>query len=136
MPPRPRASFLFAFFLSPGLTNEGKTSHLTDELTKPLKPTMEESQFQRFLPGARAGDQAPTGDYRPSQTADHRKLLHLIRDRLTQEDRLVFDLKAAGRTWTEISQNLGEPADSLRLRLTRAIARIKAELPRKESHDE
>lgn len=80
------------------------------------------------------GYEPTTAIYHPSQAPDNQDLLRVMRSRLAEGDRLLFDLRTTGRTWTEIGKQLKKPADSLRIRLTRAIARVKTELERKELH--
>jgi len=80
------------------------------------------------------GYEPKTDIYHPSQTPDNQDFLRVMRGRLAEEDRLLFDLRAKGRTWTEIGKQLRKPADSLRIRLARVIARVKAEIEREELH--
>jgi RNA polymerase sigma-70 factor (ECF subfamily) len=59
-------------------------------------------------------------------TAD---LAGAVRDRLTPEERALFDLHAVERlSWEEIARRHGGSADALRIRLTRAFARVRKEL--------
>jgi RNA polymerase sigma-70 factor (ECF subfamily) len=60
-------------------------------------------------------------------TAD---LAEAIRDRLTPEERALFDLHAVERlTWEEIARRHGGSADALRIRLARALARVRKDFP-------
>jgi len=63
-----------------------------------------------------------------SQVVANRELLHEFRMRLSEEERKLADLRALGRSWAEIAAELGEEADTLRMRLTRAIDRVAGEL--------
>jgi DNA-directed RNA polymerase specialized sigma24 family protein len=51
-----------------------------------------------------------------------------IRGRLDESARLLFDLKAQGLTWQEVSAQVGGKADALRMRLNRAVAAVLTEL--------
>jgi RNA polymerase sigma-70 factor (ECF subfamily) len=52
----------------------------------------------------------------------------VIRARLDQSARLIFDLKAQGLTWQEIAEKVGGKADALRMRLNRAVAAVLTDL--------
>jgi len=78
-------------------------------------------------------DLAPT----PNQVVDDLDLRAVIWNRLSEAERWLFDQnKVKGRTWKEIARNTDElPAalhgvahDSLRIRLARAIVRVRQEL--------
>lgn len=56
---------------------------------------------------------------------DGRELLDKIRSRLPQRVRELFDLKRQGLTWPQIAERVGQSADTLRRRLTLAIAHVK-----------
>jgi hypothetical protein len=51
-----------------------------------------------------------------------------FRARLTDEERKVVDLRAAGQNWAEIALALGGSADQRRVQYTRAVDRAVAEL--------
>jgi DNA-directed RNA polymerase specialized sigma24 family protein len=51
-----------------------------------------------------------------------------IRSRLDESTRLLFDLKAQGLTWQEVAAQVGGRADTLRMRLNRAVAAVLTEL--------
>lgn len=51
-----------------------------------------------------------------------------IRARLPEEARVLFDLRLQGFTWRQIAQQVGGTSNVLRVRLSRAIARIAREL--------
>jgi RNA polymerase sigma factor (sigma-70 family) len=51
-----------------------------------------------------------------------------IRSRLDESARLLLDLKAQGLTWQEIAAKVGVSADTLRMRLNRAVAELLNEL--------
>jgi RNA polymerase sigma-70 factor (ECF subfamily) len=73
-------------------------------------------------------DSEPAGGVTPSREAAARDLLAEARRRLTPGERLLLELRDEGRTWEEIAATLGGSPDALRIRLTRAVKRIAAEL--------
>ena len=68
------------------------------------------------------------GGPRPSQIAVGHELLDRIRSRLTDEERYVVEQRAIGRTWLELSQELGQSADGLRMRISRRLDLLAEEL--------
>jgi RNA polymerase sigma-70 factor (ECF subfamily) len=72
----------------------------------------------------------------PSQIAEGRELLAVFRDRLSDEERQLADLRALGREWADIAREVGGTAEARRKQLTRAIARVSRELGLEEVHDE
>jgi RNA polymerase sigma-70 factor (ECF subfamily) len=64
----------------------------------------------------------------PSDVVEVRELLAAFRDRLSDDERRLADLRAQGREWADIAQILGGTADARRKQLTRAIARVSREL--------
>lgn len=57
-----------------------------------------------------------------------RELVEIVHQRLTDEERRLSDLRAAGRAWTEIAGELGGTAEAARKRLERAFDRVAREL--------
>ena len=57
-------------------------------------------------------------------------------DRLSKEERRLADLRAAGREWADIADDLGGTAEARRKQLTRAISRVSRELGLDEGDDE
>jgi len=72
----------------------------------------------------------------PSEIVEERELLVLFRGRLSHEERQLADLRAAGREWAEIAQELGGSAEARRKQLTRAISRVSQELGLEADDDE
>jgi RNA polymerase sigma-70 factor (ECF subfamily) len=72
----------------------------------------------------------------PSAVVEGRELLALFRDRLSEEERQLADLRAQGREWADIAREVGGSADARRKQLTRAIARVSRELGLDELADE
>ena len=74
------------------------------------------------------GNRAVDPGQGPASQVMWRDLLHVIRERLTDAERRVSDLRAQGLGWEEVGKMLGEPADAVRKRLNRALGRVCAEL--------
>src|SRR5262245_13580248 len=72
----------------------------------------------------------------PSQVVEGRALLAAFRDRLSEEERGLADLRAAGREWSDIAREVGGTAEARRKQLTRAISRVCKELGLEETGDE
>jgi DNA-directed RNA polymerase specialized sigma24 family protein len=67
-----------------------------------------------------AADTGPS----PSQVVAGQELLRLLRDRLTDEERQLSELRAQGLSWAEIARQLGGTADGRRIQLDRAVRRV------------
>jgi len=72
----------------------------------------------------------------PSQVVEGRELLAAFRDRLSNEERQLAELRAAGREWADVAHELGGTAEARRKQLTRAISRVSRELGLEEPNDE
>jgi RNA polymerase sigma-70 factor (ECF subfamily) len=72
----------------------------------------------------------------PSQIVEGRELLAAFRERLNDEERQLADLRAQGREWADVAQEVGGTAEARRKQLTRAIARVSRELGLDEADDE
>ena len=57
-----------------------------------------------------------------------RELIEMVRARLSDEEKRLSDLRAAGCEWTEIAARLGGTAEAARKRLERAFDRVAREL--------
>jgi RNA polymerase sigma-70 factor (ECF subfamily) len=64
----------------------------------------------------------------PSRVAAGKELLHEVRQRLTEEERRLADLRSQGGTWAEATAELGGTPDTRRVQLARALDRIMHEL--------
>jgi hypothetical protein len=71
-----------------------------------------------------AGGTTPT----PSRLVAWRELLQKFRDRLSEEERRLADLRGQGRSWADIAAELGGTADARRVQLSRAVTRVWREL--------
>jgi RNA polymerase sigma-70 factor (ECF subfamily) len=64
----------------------------------------------------------------PSEVLILQELVQTVRSRLSEEERQIMDLRAAGLSWAESAAQLGGTADALRMHYGRAIAGILTEL--------
>lgn len=72
----------------------------------------------------------------PSQIAEGRELLSAFRERLSEDERRLADLRAGGREWADIAVEVGGTGEARRKQLTRAIARVSKELGLEEDGEE
>lgn len=68
------------------------------------------------------GNQSPT----PSQIAIHQEVLQRVRSLLGPEDAKAVDMMLANHDWKEIGKALGVEPDTARMRVRRALDRIKS----------
>jgi RNA polymerase sigma-70 factor (ECF subfamily) len=64
----------------------------------------------------------------PSSVAAGKELLREVRSRLSTEEQHLADLRAAGKPWAEIADEIGGSPDALRMQLNRALDRVTREL--------
>jgi RNA polymerase sigma factor (sigma-70 family) len=64
----------------------------------------------------------------PSRLASGRELLQKFRERLSDEERQIADLRAKGYDWAAVATQLGGTADARRKQLARAVARAEVDL--------
>jgi RNA polymerase sigma-70 factor (ECF subfamily) len=64
----------------------------------------------------------------PSSQLANRELLQAVRDRLSEEERRLADLRGEGREWLAIAAQLGGTPEGRRKQLARALDRIAGEL--------
>jgi RNA polymerase sigma-70 factor (ECF subfamily) len=57
-----------------------------------------------------------------------RELVEMVRDRLTDEERQISDLRSGGLEWTEVAARIGGSPDAARKRLERAFDRVVRDL--------
>lgn len=67
-------------------------------------------------------------DSTPSQWVANRELLQMIRDRMTNAERRIADLRSSDLSWDEIARREQRSAQACRMQLSRAIRRITEEL--------
>jgi RNA polymerase sigma-70 factor (ECF subfamily) len=64
----------------------------------------------------------------PQPVVERDELLGMIKNRLTKQERDISRMRHSGKTWQQISEAIGEPAQVLRKRLERACDRIFTDL--------
>jgi hypothetical protein len=71
----------------------------------------------------------PPGGAAPARSdAAREDILRAARDRFTEEERRLYDLRALGRSWEEIGAEVGIAPEAARKRLGRAAKRVAQEL--------
>jgi RNA polymerase sigma factor (sigma-70 family) len=78
-----------------------------------------------------AGDeveQMAGSDPSPSRLLEGKELLEQFRQRLSEEERLLAELRQDGLAWEEIARRLGGTAQARRMQLARAVDRVSREL--------
>ena len=62
------------------------------------------------------------------RVVDSRELLQQFRSRLSEAERWLADQRGLGRSWADIATEVGENADALRMRHSRALDRVARQL--------
>ena len=62
------------------------------------------------------------------QPLENRDFIEVLRKRLDEDRRLLFDLALQGLAWTEIAATVGGKPDTLRMQLRRGIASVLSEM--------
>ena len=70
----------------------------------------------------------------PVSVLVNRELMENVRSRLAPDELKLMEQRADGLDWTEIAASTGEQPNAVRMRLTRALDRVAAELGLEESH--
>jgi DNA-directed RNA polymerase specialized sigma24 family protein len=81
----------------------------------------------RRAEGLGGGETSPR-DVTPSRVVAGEEMLREFRARLSEEERRIADLRAAGRGWAEVAAELGGTADGRRVQFQRAVRRVGREL--------
>jgi RNA polymerase sigma-70 factor (ECF subfamily) len=84
--------------------------------------------YRRVKDVGLAVERLPSTDPGPVRRVAGQELLEQVRERLSEDERELAELRAEGRTWAQIAALRGESAQALRKRLARALARITNEL--------
>jgi RNA polymerase sigma-70 factor (ECF subfamily) len=92
------------------------------------RPSVRRRDARGVEPGDDRADEPVAPGDSPSQFVAGRDLLETFRKRLTEEERVLADLRAQGREWSEIAIERGENAEALRKRLARGLNRVAQEL--------
>ena len=90
---------------------------------------------RRTSEGAAALGGVAADDPSPSRAAAAKDLLAATRERLTDDERALADLRAEGLTWEEVATRVGGTAQARRVQLGRALDRVARELGIEESAD-
>jgi RNA polymerase sigma factor (sigma-70 family) len=67
-------------------------------------------------------------DHTPERVATGRELLHAFRQRLTDEERQLADLRGQGYDWAEVAARVGGTPQARRKQLARAADRVAGQL--------
>jgi RNA polymerase sigma-70 factor (ECF subfamily) len=78
----------------------------------------------------------PTTAPSPSRLVVGRELLAEVNRRLSEEERLLAELRADGCEWAEIAARLGGTAEARRKQLARAVDRVEQQLEEREVGDD
>jgi DNA-directed RNA polymerase specialized sigma24 family protein len=88
---------------------------------------------ERRLAGSLADHFEPISqEPQPTRRLEDRDFIEAVRERLSDDGRLLFDLAVQGLAWAEISAVVGGKPDALRMRLRRGIANVLSELGEEE----
>ena len=75
-----------------------------------------------------------SSDASPVSVLVNRDLLEQVRSRLSAEELKLMEQRADGLGWNEIAAKTGDQVNAVRMRLTRALDRVAAELGLEQSH--
>jgi RNA polymerase sigma-70 factor (ECF subfamily) len=96
-----------------------------NKLSEQVKHHQRQRRDVRRTAAAEAEAQlAPAADETPSQVVAHRELLQKFREQMTDEERRIADLRAAGLDWSAVAAQLGGTAEGRRKQLARAVERV------------
>jgi RNA polymerase sigma-70 factor (ECF subfamily) len=84
--------------------------------------------YRRAAAGLDAAEAVPAADAAPGRQAEARELLDEARRRLADDERQVFELRAAGHGWDEIAGRVGGTPEAARKKLSRAADRVARDL--------
>ena len=70
----------------------------------------------------------------PASVLVSRELLEQVRSRLSAEELKLMEQRAEGLDWSQIAATTGDQANTVRMRLTRALDRVAEELGLEQSH--
>ena len=98
---------------------------LADRVKHHQRQRRDVRRVQGLDPGAEPTIRA---DETPSQLVAGRELLQKFRDRMTEEERRLADLRSNGLDWIAVADALGGTPEGRRKQLSRAIVRIEHQL--------
>lgn len=70
----------------------------------------------------------------PASVLVSRELLEQVRSRLSTDELKLMEQRAEGLNWNEIAETTGDQANTVRMKLTRALDRVAEELGLEQSH--
>jgi RNA polymerase sigma-70 factor (ECF subfamily) len=88
----------------------------------------EKRDVRRVEPAEKEGWDGAAAGPTPSVTVAERDLLEAVRGRLSDEERLLADLRARGLDWPQIVAEVGGTPSGRRKQLARALDRVSREL--------
>ena len=92
------------------------------------KQRAERRDYRRVVAGEAAERHFVAGGTSPSDLVEARELLHEVRRRLSPDELLLVELRTQGQPWADIAARLGDGAEALRKKLTRALDRAAQQL--------
>ncbi len=87
--------------------------------------------LRRVAPGGAEGEPIEVAEPRgetPSQVVSRLELLQMARERLSEEEGRIADLRRQGYDWAAVAGQVGGTAEGRRKQLARAVARVEQEL--------
>jgi RNA polymerase sigma factor (sigma-70 family) len=91
---------------------------------------------RRLAPGEDVLANVKGNEASPSRIIADRELLDAVRQRLTDDERALADLRGQGNNWEEIAGKVGGNAHARRVQLGRALDRVSRDLGLDEDADE
>jgi RNA polymerase sigma-70 factor (ECF subfamily) len=98
------------------------------KLSKQVRHHQRQRRDVRRAAPAEASEQAVAQSETPSEQVAGKELLAEFRRRLSEQERRVADLRAAGHDWPAVAAAVGGSPEACRKQLSRAVERIEREL--------
>lgn len=80
--------------------------------------------------------EVPDSDPTASRQIEVRELFEQAKQRLTEEERRIFELRCGGLNWAEVATQVGGGVEGVRKKLVRGVERVTQELGLEEFDDE
>ncbi len=103
-------------------------NRLTDWARHQTAQRRDARRDQSLAQAVRNGHEPLAADPSPSRVLAGKELLEQVRQRLTDDERRIADLRAADLGWPEIAATIGGTPEALRKRLSRALDRVANEI--------
>jgi len=113
----------FAATLERAQSRTQTTPAVASPVTKPRDPI-----FALLEAGDHTAVEVAARNPSPSDLCANQELLQEVRARLSDEERVIADLRADGRDWVEIAAHLGGTSNGRRMQFARALDRVAAQL--------